>query len=258
MYTSSLGLQKLIAILLSILVAIVLCGVLYLTSSIVLPFMVALFLAYLLDPLVRVLRTYHVPLGLAVCCALLVALVCCATLGLLCYASAQSLVSEYPTYEPKLRALVVALVSHLEATPFAWQVSDWSKALSSTTVVGALLASMGTFVTFLGHLLLVLLFMIFILIGHQRLPARIHRAFGAEEAERLTQVLEHITRQVQRYLGTKTLLSAMTGGLVTLCLLLLQVDFAVLWGALAFMLHFIPHLGAVIATLPPPRGHLEV
>lgn len=251
MYTSSLGIQKLIVILLSILVAIMLCGVLYLTSSIVLPFMVALFLAYLLDPLVRGLRAWHVPLGLAVCCALLVAFVCCAALGLLCYASAQSFVQEYPRYEKKLSALVATLVSHLEATPLAWQLSDWSKELSSASVIRAVLASMGTFVTFLGHLLLVLLFMIFILVGQQRLPARIHRAFGEEQAQRLTRMLEHITRQVQTYLGTKTLLSAMTGVLVTLCLLVLQVDFALLWGALAFAMHFIPHLGAAMATLPP-------
>ena len=115
----------------------------------------------------------------------------------------------------------------------------------------AVLASVGTFVTFLGHLLLVLLFMVFILLGQQRLPQRIHRAFGEEQAQRLTLVLQRITRDVQTYLGTKALLSVVTGVLVNLCLVILQVDFAVLWGALAFMLNFIPHIGAPVATIPP-------
>ena len=55
MRTQTIGTQQLIVVFLGILVVIMLGGVLYLTSSIVLPFMVALFLAYLLDPLVRFL-----------------------------------------------------------------------------------------------------------------------------------------------------------------------------------------------------------
>lgn len=251
MRTQLLGTQQLIVALLGSLVAMMLCGVLYLTSSIVLPFIVALFLAYLLDPLVRFLQAYRVPLGLAVCFALLVTFVFFALMGMLFYASVQSFIREYPTYEPKLRVLIATLLSHLETTPLAWQLSDWSKELSTASVVRTVLTSLGTFVTFLGHLLLVLLFMVFILFGQQRLPARIHRAFGAEQAQRLTLVLEGITRQIQTYLGTKALLSLVMGILVNLCLVVLQVDFAVLWGALAFMLHFIPHIGAVLATIPP-------
>jgi len=251
MRTQTIGTQQLIVVFLGILVVIMLGGVLYLTSSIVLPFMVALFLAYLLDPLVRFLTYCRVPLILAVCFALLVTFVFLALMGMLFYASAQSFVSEYPTYEPKLRALVTTLTSRLEVTPLSWQLSDLSKELSSASVVRALLASVGTFVTFLGHTLRVLRFMVFILLGQQRLPQRIHRAFGEEQAQRLTLVLQRITRQVQTYLGTKALLSVVAGVLVNLCLLVLQVDFAVLWGALAFMLNFIPHVGAPVATIPP-------
>ena len=251
MRAQTIGTQQLIVVFLGILVVIMLGGVLYLTSSIVLPFMVALFLAYLLDPLVRFLTYYRVPLALAVCFALLVTFVFLALMGMLFYASAQSFVSEYPTYEPKLHALVITLTSRLEVASLSWQLSDLSKELSSASVVRTVLASVGTFVTFLGHLLLVLLFMVFILLGQQRLPQRIHRAFGEEQAQRLTLVLQRITRQVQTYLGTKALLSLVAGVLVNLCLLILQVDFAVLWGALAFLLNFIPHVGAPVATIPP-------
>ncbi|MBM3224425.1 MAG: AI-2E family transporter [Candidatus Tectomicrobia bacterium] len=251
MRTQHVGAQQLIVVFLGILVIIMLGGVLYLASSIILPFMVALFLAYLLDPLVRLLTYYRIPLALAVCFALLVTFVCLALMGMLFYASAQSFVKEYPTYEPKLRALLATLTARLEVAPLSLHLSDLSKEFSSASVVRALLASAGTFVTFLGHLLLVLLFMVFILLGQRRLPQRIHRAFGAEQAERLTLVLHRITRQVQTYLGTKALLSLVTGVLVNLALMLLQIDFAVLWGALAFMLNFIPHVGALLATIPP-------
>jgi len=251
MRAQTTGTQQLIVVFLGILVVIMLGGVLYLTSSIVLPFMVALFLAYLLDPLVRFLTYCRVPLALAVCFALLVTFVFLGLMGMLFYASAQSFVREYPTYEPKLHTLVTTLTSRLEVASLSWQLSDLSQELSSTSVVRAALASVGTFVTFLGHLLLVLLFMVFILLGQQRLPQRLHRAFGEEQAQRITLVLQRITRQVQTYLGTKALLSLVSGVLVSLCLIILQVDFAVLWGALAFMLNFVPYVGAPVAVIPP-------
>src|SRR5256885_1223375 len=120
--------------------------------------------------------------------------------------------------------------------------------LTSSTVLPFMVA---LFLAFLGHLLLVLLFMVFILLGQQRLPQRLHRAFGEAQAQRITLVLHRITRQIQTYLGTKALLSLVSGVLVNLCLLILQVDFAVLWGALAFLLNFIPHVGAPISIIPP-------
>src|SRR5215468_4305313 len=156
------GTQQLIVIFLGILVVIMLGGVLYLMSSIVLPFMVALFLAFLLDPLVRLLRYCRVPLALAVCFALLVTFIFLGLMGMLFYASAQSFVREYPSYEPKLRALVTTLTSRLEVASLSWQLSDLSQELSSASVARAALASVGTVVTFLEYLLLVLLFMVFI------------------------------------------------------------------------------------------------
>jgi predicted PurR-regulated permease PerM len=242
---------NLIAVLLGILVAIALGVVLYLARSIVLPFLVALFLAYLLDPLVRFLTRLRVPLLLAVCLALLGTFVLLALMGTLFYASAQSFVKEYPAYEPKLRELVTTVTSRLEITPPDWQMADLGKKLASATVAKAVLSSLGSFITFLGRLLLVFLFTVFILLGQQSLPMRIRRAFGEEEAHRIIQLLERITRQTQTYLGAKALISLVTGILVNLVLILLEVDFAVLWGALAFMLNFIPHVGSPIAAIPP-------
>src|SRR4029434_10704841 len=117
MQLQTTGTQQLIVVFLGILVVIMLGGVLYLMSSIVLPFMVALFLAYLLDPLVRFLRYCHVPLALAVCFALFLTFVFLALMGMWFYASAQSFVREYPTYEPKLRALFATLTSRVEVAP---------------------------------------------------------------------------------------------------------------------------------------------
>lgn len=249
MYTTHT--QHIILVLLSILVVVVVGAVLYLTSTVVLPFMVALFLACLLEPLVRILTRLYVPLVIAVCLALCVTFVSLALLGTLVYASAQSFVGEYPAYEPKLRALLTIFLSRFNLASADWQLSDLSHQLASGSLAGTVISSLGSFVTFLGNLLLVFFFMTFILLGQHRLPQRIRRAFGDTQGQRILEIMQRITRQVQTYLGTKALVSLVTGILVNLILVSLQVDSAVLWGALAFLLNFIPHVGAIVATIPP-------
>jgi AI-2 transport protein TqsA len=85
---------------------------------------------------------------------------------------------------------------------------------------------------------LVLIFMIFLLVGGSRRP-KIGGSWGEVES------------QVKRYLVTKIIVSAVTGILVGLTLMLLGVELALAFGFLTFLLNFIPSLGSIIATLLP-------
>ncbi len=114
-----------------------------------------------------------------------------------------------------------------------------------------MLSSLGSFVTFAGHALLVFIFMIFILVGQPHLPTRIHAAFDPEQAQRICEILEHITQDLQTYFSAKALISLVTGILVNLTLIFFAIDFAMLWGVLAFMLNFIPTAGSTLAAIPP-------
>lgn len=65
-------------------------------------------------------------------------------------------------------------------------------------------------------------------------------------------VRRQIDDQIQRYLVTKTLISAVVGLLTYLVLgPLLQVKMAHLFGVVTFLMNFIPNVGAVVATLLP-------
>ncbi len=59
-----------------------------------------------------------------------------------------------------------------------------------------------------------------------------------------------ITENVKHYLALKTLLSLGTGFCVTMLLLFLGVDYAILWGIIAFLLNYIPNIGSIIASVP--------
>lgn len=59
------------------------------------------------------------------------------------------------------------------------------------------------------------------------------------------------TRDIQRFLGIKTVISLITGFLAGFLCWVADLDFFILWGILAFALNYIPVVGSVIAGVPP-------
>jgi predicted PurR-regulated permease PerM len=62
--------------------------------------------------------------------------------------------------------------------------------------------------------------------------------------------LDRIAKSVRQYLWIQTLLSLLTGVLVSISLAIIGVDYPVLWGIVAFLLNYIPNIGSIIAAIP--------
>lgn len=105
---------------------------------------------------------------------------------------------------------------------------------------GTLFDSVTTVLTFTEQLVLTLLMFFFCL--YATVQSITHRGRrGAMKVGRL----------VQQYLLMKTLSSAVIGGIVFVALKMLNVDLALLFGLLTFVLNFIPNLGSAIAMCAP-------
>jgi predicted PurR-regulated permease PerM len=74
---------------------------------------------------------------------------------------------------------------------------------------------------------------------------------GITSAHPVVQQLPAVMKTAVAYFGIRTRLNLVTGTGVTLLLLLLGVDYALLWGVLAFFLSYIPYIGLAIAMIPP-------
>ena len=75
------------------------------------------------------------------------------------------------------------------------------------------------------------------------------RAIQGEQSLALKKYGE-IATGVNRYLGIKTLTSLLTGTVVGVALSIQGLDYAVMWGVVAFLLNFIPNIGSIIAAVP--------
>ena len=96
----------------------------------------------------------------------------------------------------------------------------------------------GTILGLIRSMFFVIIFVIFLLLG--RNPHADH-----------SHVYLDVVQKIRRYIGIKTLTSAVTGVLIWTILRLVGLKLAVAFGILAFLLNFIPSIGSIISTLLP-------
>ena len=100
----------------------------------------------------------------------------------------------------------------------------------------------------LTNAFLVLLTVVFILLEVADFPKKLRTVL--KNPERSLSTIEKFSQDAKRYLVIKTLISAAVGLVIWLWLLILGVDYQVLWGTLSFLLNYVPNIGAIIAALP--------
>lgn len=72
-----------------------------------------------------------------------------------------------------------------------------------------------------------------------------------EKKTHLLKALSEIDKSIMNYIGLKTLIGLLTGAVSYSILLILDIDAALFWAFLIFLLNYIPFVGALIATLLP-------
>jgi predicted PurR-regulated permease PerM len=95
---------------------------------------------------------------------------------------------------------------------------------------------------------LILLTVVFILLEAADFPKKLQIVL--KNPERSLSAIVKFSQSANRYLVIKTLISAAIGLVIWLWLLILGVDYPVLWGTLSFLLNYVPNIGSIIAVLP--------
>ncbi len=226
-----------------VLSALAVAAALYWLAQVMVPFVLAVFIAYGLSPLVDLsVRRLKFPRALAVAGTLALAFLLLVLMGGLISASVGQLAQNVDAYQEQLSSLLAELTTKLPLERFGISVDAQLDPLSqipASAVGRMLLGTTNALVEILSQSLLVLIFVVFLLIG------------SGGRTPPLLGVWSEIESNIQLYLGMKAALSAATGILVGVTLGVLGVDLALVFGLFAFLLNFIPSIGSVIATLLP-------
>ena len=217
-------------------------------KALLVPFLLSLFIAVIAAPPLFYLQSRGLPEWLAMLIVVFGIVLIGLLLGWMIGGSLNDFTRNLPQFQERLAAqshgLIVLLqgygVTLDEATLLAYLNPGKAMALA-----GKLLSGLGNVLT---QALFILITVIFILVEAAGFGIKL-RAISTDP-ERSVAHIEAITSSIKRYMMIKTSTRLLTGVLVSVGLLLLDVEYPVLWGLLAFLFNYVPNIGSIIAAVP--------
>ncbi|MCT4704021.1 AI-2E family transporter [Enterobacteriaceae bacterium H20N1] len=218
-------------------------------ADIIVPFILALFISVILNPVIHRLEKLRVPRVLAI--SLVVAIIVLSMALLLAYlgTSLNELARTLPQYRSSLIAPLQMLEPWLQRAGIVISVDELLRYIdpnAAMTLVTSLITQLSNAMT---SLFLLLLTVVFMLTEVPQLPIKLQQLMA-----RPTEGMGAIQRgldSVSHYLVLKTAISLVTGLVIWAMLVMLDVRFAFVWALLAFSLNYIPNIGSVLAAIPP-------
>ena len=217
-------------------------------SPIVIPLLVAGFIALILSPPLFYLQRSGLPTWAALSIIVISLVLVLATLTLLLSVSVEQIASSLPHYEARLTEHLGVAKVWLDNKGLNPSHQDFTALVDpalAVTLFGRLVNGFGNI---LANGLLILFAVLFILMEASAFPAKIRYLLPRPE-----QSLVHLARfvdTVKTYLVIKSVMSLITGAGIALYLIVIGVDFALLWGWIAFFMNFVPYVGSLIAAIP--------
>ena len=227
---------------------IILTGIRF-AADIIVPFILALFLAVIINPLVQLLVRCRVPRVLAISLLIglivMLAIVLLASLG----TSLNELARTLPQYRNYLYEPMQTIAPWLQRMGFTVSVVELNKYIDPNAVMTLVTSLLTQLSNAMSSIFLLLLTVVFMLLEVPQLPAKLQQLMS-RPVEGMGAIQRAID-SVSHYLVLKTAISLITGLVVWGMLVLLDVRFAFIWGLLAFALNYIPNIGSVLAAIPP-------
>jgi predicted PurR-regulated permease PerM len=261
--------------LLSLATGVVAVSALYFARDVLIPITLAIFLSFLLAPIVRLLQRARLPKVVAVIVAVALALAVILLVGAIIGSQIRALVENLTEYVStvshkidSVRHAISNLVTqatsrlgtlHELSTPASGSPGEVAAAqpipvvveTSSSGYLEAARQFLEPILSPLATLAIVLIVTIFILVQQEDLRDRVIRLFGSNDLHRTTLAIDDATRRLTKYFVTQAAVNVSFGLAIGVGLFFIGLPSPVLWGLLSALLRFIPYVGSLTAALLP-------
>lgn len=210
--------------------------------------LISIFIALVATPPVLWLERKRIPSGIAVVLVVLAMIGIFVLVGTIVGASLSSFSDAMPFYQQRLRQELLALRPFLAGYHITVTDAMLLDYLDPGPVLGLVMGALSAVGSAFSTVLMVLLTVVFILLEASSFPVKLRSVMG--DPERAFPRFAALIHDVKRYVVIKTVINLAAGTLIAFWMVVLGVDFPVLWGFLTFILLFIPNIGSVIAAVP--------
>lgn len=253
-----------------LLVAATVFAVMFFLRELILPLLIAALITFLLSPVVQRLQR-RIGRTAAVIVAAGITFGAIGTFGWITATQVIDLAGKLPAYQENLRSKIADLegtgpgpfsgltqmVENLDQEKNAGTAAQPEPTpvqvvtTSPNSRFERLGASMAPYLVFLGPAGAVVVLALFMLVKREDLRDRIIQLIGRNHISRTTSAMIEAAGKVNSYLRMQLLVNLLYGIPVAAGLALIGVPNALLWGALAVVLRFIPYVGPLAAMIPP-------
>ena len=218
-------------------------------QDILIPFLLAIFIATISNPLVSFLHRKHIPKSFSIFSIFLLMIAFGFWIISLLGTSLNKFSNNFPQYQVLLKKYAESFFSFLQERGISVSGQVVLEQLDPGAVMSltsGVLAGLGNILT---NTLLIILMVVFMLMEATIFKDKIMKIFGG--ADKRVKQIASFTYTAKRYMLIKTAISFATGSIATIWLLVLDVNYPFLWGFLTFLLNYIPTIGSNIAAMPP-------
>lgn len=153
---------------------------------------------------------------------------------------------------PRYQDNLIAIFNNLEKRFHIKAFADFDSIIKNLSIQSMVLNIYSVFTTLTSSAVLISLYVVFLFVEQHYFSQKMDAFFPQKEHRKLVKnIVSHITKDTQTYLGIKTLLSFITATASWLIMKWVHLDFAEFWALLIFFLNYIPNIGAIVATAFP-------
>jgi AI-2 transport protein TqsA len=208
----------------------------------------AVFLAIIGTPPLLWLERKRVPYKVAVLLVVAGIATSLVVIGVLVGASLNSFYTDLPSYQALLQKRILLLQAFLASHGITITDSLLVNQIDPKVVerwTFSLLSGLGSA---LFELIMILVTVTFIFLEARSFSVKLSGILS--DPQKGIQLFMRFVHDIRRYMDIKTVMSLTEGILIGVLLYILGVDFPILWGFLAFLLHYVPNVGGLIAAIP--------
>lgn len=217
-------------------------------KSLIIPFLLAAFLAVICGPPLYWLRTRGVPPFLTIILLVLILIAVEMVVARLVGSSLADFSRNLPLYQSRLKEILAGGIIWLQGHGIEVTDDVIVSQFDPGKIMGLAANTLNRMGALLTNTFMIIVTLVFILLEAAGFPDKLRAIAGDRNAS--LEEYAAITRGVNRYLVIKTSTSLATGILVAVALQIIGVDFAGMWGLVAFLFNFVPTIGSILAAIP--------
>ena len=228
---------------------------LHLLQDLLIPLLLAMFIALLLQPALVWFEKKRFPLWLSVSIIWIFLILLFLSIGIVIYKTGSEIFSEKTYIISQVKFKLGDLLNlynrftgkelDLEAT-----LENISNGISSEFIMhnsGSIFGALGSI---FEEFLLTAVFLVLILSGIMRYEAYLDYLGGEGKSKKYIKAFEEVKNSIVSYMKVKFIMSFLYGIGLTIICLLYNIQFAFFWGFIGFVLNFLPVIGAIVGLVP--------